>query len=100
MSTIGHNKPHVSVNSLSQQDKQKLKNAIDSLNDSMTRAAAERDHQKTTINDASEQLGLDKKLIRRMAKVYFKSNFSEEVEENKNFEEMYSVVVKGNSPNE
>ena len=99
MSNIGHNKPHVSVNSLSQQDKQKLKNAIDSLNDSMTRAAAERDHQKTVINDASEQLGLDKKLIRRMAKAYFKANFNEEVEENKNFEEMYSVVVKGNTPN-
>lgn len=99
MSNIGHNKPHVSVNSLSQQDKQKLKAAIDSLNDSMTRAAAERDHQKTVINDASEQLGLDKKLIRRMAKAYFKANFNEEVEENKNFEEMYSVVVKGTTTN-
>jgi neutral trehalase len=98
MSTIGHNKPHVSVNSLSQQDKQKLKNAIDSLNDSMTRAAAERDHQKTVVNDISTELGLDKKLVRRMAKVYFKSNFNEEVEENKSFEEMYSVVVKGGPP--
>lgn len=95
MSGIGHNKPHVSVNSLSQQDKQKLKGVIDSLNDSMTRVAAERDHQKTVINDAFDSLGLDKKLIRRMAKAYFKSNFNEEVEENKNFEEIYNIVVKG-----
>jgi len=97
MSNIGHNKPHVSVNSLSTQDKQKLKNAIDSLNDSMTRAMAEREHQKSVIGDTSEQLGLDKKLIRRMARAYFKANFNEEVEENKTFEEMYSVVVKGDA---
>ena len=97
MSNIGHNKPHVSVNSLSTQDKQKLKNAIDSLNDSMTRAMAEREHQKSVITDTSEQLGLDKKLIRRMARAYFKANFNEEVEENKTFEEMYSVVVKGDA---
>jgi hypothetical protein len=95
MSVIGHNKPHVSVNSLSTQDKQKLKNAIDSLNDSMTRAMAEREHQKNVINEAFDELGLDKKLIRRLARAYFKANFNEEVEENKNFEEMYSVVIKG-----
>jgi hypothetical protein len=69
------------------------------MNDSMTRVAAEREHQKTVIADIFDGIGIDKKLFRRMAKVYFKSNFSEEVEENKNFEEMYSVVVKGNNPN-
>lgn len=95
MSNIGHNKPHVSVNSLSQQDKQKLKNAIQEMNDSMTRVAAERDLQKEVLNKVFDEIGLDKKITRRMAKVYFKSNFNEEVDENKNFEELYTVVVKG-----
>ena len=49
MAGIGHNKPFVSINSLSDQDKKKVKNAIMELNDSMTRASAERELQKETI---------------------------------------------------
>jgi DNA-directed RNA polymerase subunit N (RpoN/RPB10) len=60
----------------------------------MTRTAAERDLQKETINKVFEDLGVDKKVIRRMAKAYYKANFNEEIEENKNFEEMYDVVMK------
>jgi hypothetical protein len=56
--------------------------------------AAERDLQKETINKVFEDLGVDKKIVRRMAKAYYKANFNEEIEENKNFEEMYGVVMK------
>lgn len=94
MSNIGHNKPHVSIHSLSAEDKKKVKNAIQSLNDSMTRAMSEREFQKETINKVFEDIGLDKKTLRRMAKVYFKANFNDEVEENKNFEELYTFIVK------
>lgn len=94
MATIGHNHPTVTVNSLSTEDKKKLRGAINELNDSMTRTAAERDLQKETINKVFEDLGVDKKVIRRMAKAYYKANFNEEIEENKNFEEMYDVVMK------
>ena len=94
MSNIGHNNPTVTVNSLSDADKKKLRNAINELNDSMTRVAAERDLQKETIIKVFEDLGVDKKLVRRMAKAYYQANFQSEVEENKNFEEMYDVVMK------
>jgi len=94
MSNIGHNHPTVTVNSLSPEDKKKLRGAINELNDSMTRVAAERDLQKETINKVFEDLGVDKKIVRRMAKAYYKANFNEEIEENKNFEEMYGVVMK------
>jgi len=94
MATIGHNHPTVTVNSLSSEDKKKLRGAINELNDSMTRTAAERDLQKETINKVFEDLGVDKKVVRRMAKAYYKANFNEEIEENKNFEEMYDVVMK------
>ena len=94
MATIGHNHPTVTVNSLSTEDKTKLRGAINELNDSMTRTAAERDLQKETINKVFEDLGVDKKVVRRMAKAYYKANFNEEIEENKNFEEMYDVVMK------
>ena len=62
MSVIGHNQSNVNINSLSTEQKQQLKKAIQELNDSMTRAAAERELQKEGINDISEKLGLDKKL--------------------------------------
>lgn len=94
MATIGHNHPTVTVNSLSSEDKKKLRGAINELNDSMTRMAAERDLQKETINKVFDDLGVDKKVVRRMAKAYYKANFNEEIEENKNFEEMYDVVMK------
>lgn len=94
MSTIVHNqKPHVSVNSLSQIDKDKLKGAIREMNDSMTRVAAERELQKEIVTKICDELGLDKKLVKRMAKVYFKANFNDEMEENKTFEDFYTIVM-------
>ena len=83
----------VSVSALSNADKQKLRAAISEINDSMVRAAAERDLQKEIINKMNEELGVEKKVIRRMAKVYYKSNFSQEVEENNSFEELYTNVL-------
>jgi predicted solute-binding protein len=60
----------------------------------MTRVASERDFQKETLNTISDKTGVDKKIVRRMAKVYFKSNYSEEQEENRQFEEFYDGVMK------
>lgn len=94
MANIGHNQSFVSINALSEQQKTELKNAIRELNDSMTRTAAERDFQKDTINAISDKTGVDKKIVRRMAKVYFKSNYAEEQEENRQFEEFYDGVMR------
>lgn len=94
MAGIGHNKPFVSINSLNESQKTELKNAIREMNDSMTRAAAERDFQKETLTNISDKTGVDKKIVRRMAKVYFRSNYAEEQEENRQFEEFYDGVMK------
>jgi galactokinase len=94
MAGIGHNKPFVSINSLNETQKAELKNAIRELNDSMTRIASERDFQKEALNNVADKTGVDKKIIRRMAKVYFKSNYAEEQEENRQFEEFYDGIMK------
>ena len=94
MTNIGHNQPFVSLNSLNESQKTELKNAIREMNDSMTRVASERDFQKETLNNIFDKTGVDKKIIRRMAKVYFKSNYAEEQEENRQFEEFYDGVMK------
>ena len=94
MSMIGHNQTFVSINSLTDAQRKELKEAIVQMNDSMTRIASERDYQKETINTINDKTGVDKKIIRRMAKVYFKANYSQEQEENRNFEEFYDGVMK------
>ena len=94
MAGIGHNQPYVSIASLSDADKKRVKEAVLQMNDSLTRAAAERDFQKEVINKMADELGVDKKLFRRMSKVYFKANYAQEQEENRNFEEMYDEVMK------
>ena len=94
MTTVGHNsKNFVSVNSLSKSDKQRLKKVIEDLNDSLTRVASERDYQKEAIASISEDMGLNKKLVKRMATVFFKSNFKDEIETQKEFEEFYDMVI-------
>lgn len=94
MAGMGHNQNFVSINSLTDAQKKELKEAIQQLNDSMTRVAAERDYQKESVNSISDKTGVDKKIVRRMAKVYFKANYSQEQEENRNFEEFYDGVMK------
>ena len=94
MSMIGHNNPTMSVEALTLEDKKVLRKAVIELNDSMTRAGAERDLQKEIIAESSGKLGVDKRLIRRMARAYFKANFSEEVEENNTFETFYDEVMR------
>ena len=96
MSILGHNqKNFVSVNSLSENDRKKLKGAIQEINDSMTRAAAERELQKETIINICDNLGIDKKLVRKMGKTFFKANFNSEIEEQKTFEEFYEIIING-----
>lgn len=88
------NKTFVSVNSLSQIDQDKLRGVIKELNDSMTRVSSEKEFQKEAISNICEELGLDKKLVRRMAKTYYKATFNDEVDENNTFEDFYKIVMK------
>lgn len=78
---------------LTPEDQKKLKKALDEINDSMTRKAAEADLVKEIVNKVHDELGLNKRLIRRLAKTHFKRDFDMEVQENKDFEEVYEYVT-------
>ena len=94
MSMMGHNQQNRSVQGLTEEERKQFRKAIMELNDSMTRIGAERELQKETINELNDKLDIDKKLIRRMAKAYFKANFKDEVQENTDFEEFYTTVME------
>ena len=82
----------VDVNSLTKEDRQKLKNAVQKIDDSMTRIVAERDFIKATIEDLADKVPLDKKVIRRLAKTVHKASFQMDHDDNETFEELYSTL--------
>jgi hypothetical protein len=94
MAGIGHNQQQRSVQGLNEGERKQLRKAVMEMNDSMTRQGAERELQKETTDVICGQLGLDKKLFKRMARAYFKANFKDEVQENTDFEEFYTAVME------
>lgn len=63
------------------------------ISNSLTRTEAERDLIRDIIKTTCDQFELDKKIFRRLAKVYHRRNFSEEVADNDAFEHAYSIIT-------
>ena len=74
-------------------DKLKLEGALKDMSASMTRVEAERDLQKNVIGDICEELDLNKKVFRKLAKTYHKQNFDQEVATHEEFEQLYETVT-------
>ena len=85
----------MSVNEISNPaDREKLLKVIREVSDSMARSQAEKDYIREAIADISKQLQLPKKIVAKMAKVYFKQNYDEEVAVQDQFETLYETIVK------
>ena len=74
-------------------DRKAIFDCIVEVSNSMTRIEAERDLIKNAINDICEEQNLNKKTFRRMAKVYHKQIFRQEIEEHQEFEMMYETIT-------
>lgn len=74
-------------------DQKKIRDALQEISHSLTRTEAERDLIKDIIKTTCDQFELDKKIFRKMAKVYHRSNFTEEVAEHSEFEVMYQTIT-------
>ena len=75
-------------------DRDKLLGVLKELSASMAGVEGERSFMKEAIADITEQLQLPKKLVAKMAKVYHKQNYEEEVATHEQFETLYQTVVK------
>jgi ssDNA-specific exonuclease RecJ len=75
-------------------DRDKIKKMLAEISGSMTRMEAERDLVRETIKDMSKQFNLPVKTLNRMAKVYHKQNYNQEVAEHEEFEELYETIVQ------
>jgi len=75
-------------------DRQKIKKMLAEISSSMTRIEAERDLIRETIKEMSDQFQLPKKTLNRMAKVYHKQNYTQEVADHEEFETLYETIVQ------
>ena len=75
-------------------DRLKIKKMLGEISGSMTRMDAERDLIRETIKEMSQQFQLPKKTLARMAKVYHKQNYNQEVAEHEEFEDLYETIVQ------
>lgn len=74
-------------------DKKALKGVLDELSNSMLRVKSEKEFQKEAIEDASEKFQMNKKILRKMAKVYHNNSFTDEVSEMEEFTQLYESVI-------
>ena len=84
----------LTINQLSEPDRDKLFKVIKECSDSMTRQDAERDFLRESIAETAKNMQLPKRLVARLVKVYHKQNFDEEVAVHEQFETLYETVVK------
>jgi len=85
----------VSVNQISNPaDREKLLKVIREVSDAMARSQGEKEYIREAIADISKQLQLPKTIVAKMAKVYFKQNYDEEVAVQDQFETLYETIVK------
>jgi hypothetical protein len=74
-------------------DRKKIRDALQEISNSMTRVDAERDFIKDAVTDISDNFKLSKKTVNKLARVYHKQNFNQEVEQYQEFENLYEEVV-------
>lgn len=73
-------------------ERERVKKAMEEISNSMTRIEGERDFIKEAINDICEGYQIDKKVFRKMCRVYHKQNYSEEVAVAEEFATLYELV--------
>lgn len=76
----------------------RLKNAIREIDVAMTQIDNQKDQIKQIIDDIHDELDIEKKLIRKMAKTYHKQNFANVKIENGEFETFYENAIERKTP--
>ena len=79
----------------SEKDRDALKAAIAEITKSMLKMDNERTAMNDVIAAAASTYDIDKKLIRKIAKVMYQSNYSDVQEENEEFALLYESLVEG-----
>jgi len=79
---------------MSPTDRAKILGMLQEISNSLTRVESERDLIKEILDRLQDECEIPKKLGRKLAKVYHKRNFEEEVAQQNDFVEIYEKVAK------
>ena len=75
-------------------DKAKVLGCLQEISNSLTRVEAERDLIKEILEKMQDECDIPKKLGRKLARVYHKRSYEEEVAEQSDFQSIYETVAK------
>lgn len=70
-----------------------IKNCLQEISNSMTRIEAEKDLIKEVIQRMNDEFELNKRLSRKLAKVYHKRNIQEEVAQMQELSDTYDMLT-------
>jgi phosphopantothenate synthetase len=90
----------IDINSLSVADREALKKTITIIDGVLTTMSAEREYIKNAIDELAENINVDKKLIRKLAKTFNKASFEMDKLDNETFEEIYTTLYTGDTSKE
>lgn len=76
------------------EDRKKIRGAMQEISDSMTRIDAEKSLIKEIIKDICDNHELSKRQFAKMAKLYHKQTFLQEVQANEELELLYENIVE------
>lgn len=76
-----------------EEDRKKLKDVLTEVSNSMIRIKSEREFIKEAIEEAAEKFQMNKKILRKMSKVYHNNSFTDEIMEMEEFQTLYESIV-------
>lgn len=77
----------------SKEDRRKLKAMIVEMTNALLRVDSERELLKEICSAASEEFGIQKKTINKLARTLYKNNYADLQSENEHFEFLYEALV-------
>jgi archaellum component FlaC len=78
----------------SPEQKKAIKDCLQEISNSLTRVEAERDNIREIINRMAEEFEMNKRISRKLARIYHKRNIEEERAEQEELNNTYDEVVK------
>lgn len=81
------------IRTFSPKEKNDIKNCLQEISNSLTRVEAERDNIKAILDRMAEEFEMNKRLSRKLAKVYHKRNIQEEAASMQELQETYDDIV-------
>ena len=81
----------------SEADRKRIKDCMDEISNSYLRQEAEKTFIKEALASLEEDVGIPKKYLAKMARIYHKQNLQEIVSEIEEIEALIDIVSKGES---